>query len=80
MDLMIPVSEAKGRIAEIVRESDHRDVVLLRHGRPSAVVLSHARFEALLDKLEDMDDRLSVYERDHMTIDFDKVAREVEQE
>lgn len=73
----IPVSEAKAKLSEIVRESDSRDVMLMRHGRPAAVVMSHARFEDLLDRMEDMADRLSVYERENLTMDYDKLTAEL---
>lgn len=73
----VPVSEAKGKLAEIVRDSDSHDVILMRHGRPAAVVISHARFEALLDRMEDMADRLSVFERDGVTMDFEKLTAEL---
>lgn len=73
----IPISEAKAKLSEVVAESDSHDVTLLKHGRPAAVVMSAARFEALLEKMEDMDDRLSVYERDGVTMDFEKLASEL---
>jgi antitoxin StbD len=73
----IPISEAKARLSEVVAESDSHDVTLLKRGTPAAVVSSAARFEALLEKMEDMDDRLSVFERDGVTMDFDKLASEL---
>jgi len=49
----------------------------LRHGRPAAVVMSHARFEALLERLADMADRLSVLDREGMTMDHQKLSAEL---
>lgn len=77
MPTLIPISEAKGRLAEIVRDSENRDVILMRHGRPAAVVISTDRHEALLDEMEDLKDRLAVYERDHVTISLDKLIAEL---
>jgi prevent-host-death family protein len=74
---MIPISEAKGRLSELVRESDSRDVLLMRHGRPAAVVMSYARHEALLERLEDVLDRLSVHERSGLTMEYEKLATEL---
>lgn len=77
MSILVPLSEAKGKLAEIVRDSDREDVLLLRHGRPSAVVISVPRYEALLEEVEDLRDRLSVHEREHLTMDFDKLSAEL---
>jgi prevent-host-death family protein len=73
----IPISEAKGRLAEVVRDSEDHDVVLLRHGRPAALVIGAERFDAWMDEVEDLKDRLAVYERDHVTISLDKLAAEL---
>lgn len=72
--MLVPVSEAKGRLSELLREADEHDVVLTRHGRAAAVLNSYARHEALVDRLEDALDRLSVYERDSMIVDFEKLV------
>ena len=74
---MILISEAKGRLSELVRESDDRDVWLLRHGRPAAVMLSYARHEALLERLQDALDRLSVHVRDGLTKDYASLSAEL---
>lgn len=73
----IPISEAKGKLAEVVRDSDDRDVLLMRHGRPTAIVRSYRREAANLSHLEDLEDRLSVYEREGVTIDIDKLGAEL---
>lgn len=77
--LLIPITEAKGRLSEIVRESANRDVLLMRHGRPAAVVLGTERYEALLSQLEDAEDRLALleYDRDEPTIGHDKLLAEL---
>jgi len=77
MAQFIPISEAKPRLAEIVRDSDDEDVLLLRHGRPAAVVMSARRWDAVNEEIEDLRDRLSIHERDGVTVDFDKVVSEL---
>jgi antitoxin StbD len=62
MDRMVPITEAKGRLSELVREAEDHEVLLMRHSRVAAVLLSAARYEALLEELEDARDALSVYE------------------
>jgi len=77
MATLVPISEAKGRLAELVRDSDEDDVMLLRHGRPAAVVISTRRYEALLDEIEDLRDRLSIHEREGLTVGLDAVIAEL---
>lgn len=75
---LVPISEAKGRLSELVRESDDHDVLLMRHGRPAAVLVSHARHEALIERIQDLMDRLSVHEREGLTMDFDKLTTQLD--
>lgn len=75
-DLLVPITEAKARLSEIVRESEDRNVLLMKHGRPAAVVMSAGRYESLLARIEDMEDRLSIYEREGVTIGVDKLVAE----
>ena len=74
---IVPVSEARVRLSELVRDAEDHDVTLLRHGRPAAVLLSAARYEALLERLEDAEDRLAVHERDGITMTYDKLQAEL---
>ncbi|MGQ0631326.1 MAG: type II toxin-antitoxin system prevent-host-death family antitoxin [Sporichthyaceae bacterium] len=76
-DLLVPITEAKARLSEIVRESQDRNVLLMKHGRPGAVVISASRYDDLMERIEDMSDRLSVYEREGVTIGLDKLKAEL---
>ncbi|MPZ94544.1 MAG: type II toxin-antitoxin system prevent-host-death family antitoxin [Propionibacteriales bacterium] len=80
MAQMIPISEANGRLSELVREADSQDVLLMRHGRAAAVMMSPRRHDALVEELEDALDRLSVYEREGLTMSIDKVKAELDAE
>lgn len=42
----------------------------MRHGHPTAAVISARRYDALLEEMEDLRDRLSLAERDGVTVDF----------
>lgn len=66
----IPLTEAKARLAEVVRQAEEGDVVILRHGRPAAVIVAPDRYEALLEELEDLRDRISVYESEKSSPDL----------
>lgn len=63
MARIIPFTEARARLTELLDEVEgrHEHVVITRNGRPAAVVISPAEYEALeetLDVLQD-DDTLS---------------------
>jgi antitoxin StbD len=77
MTTLMPISEAKAKLAELVRDSDEGDVILMKHGRPAAVVLSVRRHEALIEEIEDLKDRLSIHEREGLTMSLDKVLAEL---
>lgn len=57
-DLTLPLAEIKKRLSEIVdRVEQHHDRVLLtRHGRPAAVILSPDDLEALEETLDILSD------------------------
>ncbi|MPZ89852.1 MAG: type II toxin-antitoxin system prevent-host-death family antitoxin [Nitriliruptorales bacterium] len=59
---MVPVSDAKGRLSALVREAEDADVLLMRYGRPAAVLVGVDRYEGMLEEHEDALDRLSIYE------------------
>jgi prevent-host-death family protein len=77
MSQLVPISEARARLSQLVRDAVEQDVVLMNHGHPAAVMVSAARYESLLDELEDLRDRLSVHEREHVTMPFDKLLAEL---
>lgn len=77
MTKMVPVSEAKARLTELVRDSNDSDVVFTRHGRAAAVMMSVDRHAALMEQLDDLEDRLSVHEREGVTISIEKLGAEL---
>ncbi|HVC14962.1 MAG TPA: type II toxin-antitoxin system Phd/YefM family antitoxin [Acidimicrobiales bacterium] len=54
----ISLAEAKARLSEVVEgiETEHRRMVITKHGRPSVVVLAVEDLEALEDTLEVLSD------------------------
>jgi antitoxin YefM len=54
----VSLADAKARLSEVVEgiETEHRRVVITKHGRPSVVVLAVADLEALADTLELLSD------------------------
>lgn len=73
----VPVSQAKAHLTELVRNSSDEDVVLTRHGRPAAVILSVERHAALMEQLDDLEDRLAVHEAPGVTMSFEKLEAEL---
>ncbi len=67
---MIPLTEAKARLAEVVRDCEDGDVVILRHGHPVAIVVAYDRYEAQIEEIEDLRDRISVYESEASSPDL----------
>ena len=62
MEVFVQLTEARNRFSEIVRQAQERAVWILRHGHAAAVIVSPKHYEALLDEIEDLRDKLSVYE------------------
>lgn len=81
MELGVPIGEAKAHLHELVRQSEDREVFILRHGRPVGVLLSPGRFAALVEELEDALDRLSIYESqtapESLRVPWEKVQAEL---
>lgn len=74
----VPISEAKARLSELVRASDDVDVVLMKHGSPAAVVLSARRHAELMQQLDDLEDRLALYESDgDVTVSWERLRAEL---
>ena len=58
----VAVGGAQARLGDLVHVADTTDVVLTEAGQPAAVLLSARRHAELIDLLDDVEDRLSVYE------------------
>jgi len=77
MSELVAISKARARLSELVRRSQDEDVVLMNHSTPVAVIVSADRYEALLDELEDLKDRLSIHECAGVTIPAEKLLIEL---
>ena len=77
MSKLVPISEARARLSQLVREAADQQVVSMNHGRPAAVLISADRYDSLLEEVEDLKDRLSVHERDHLSMPLDKLIVEL---
>ncbi|MFN8036507.1 MAG: type II toxin-antitoxin system prevent-host-death family antitoxin [Acidimicrobiia bacterium] len=82
MENLVPITEAKARINELVRNAENGErVVLMRHGRAAALIIGITEYEGLLEQIDDLDDRLSVLESVEsdptMRVPFEKVKAEL---
>jgi prevent-host-death family protein len=59
---VIPISELRKRQDEVLAMIERRPVILTQHGRGAAVLISLAQWESILERLEDMDDALTMIE------------------
>ena len=59
---MIPLTEARSRLSEIVDEveSTGSTIEISRHGRPVAVVMSYEEYESLLETLNILADEATM--------------------
>lgn len=77
MSQFVPVSEARAQLSALIKQTTEHDITLMHHGRPAAVLLSSERYDALLEEIEDLKDRLSVHERDGVTVSLDHLVAEL---
>jgi prevent-host-death family protein len=63
-DVVLPLAEIKKRLSEIVDgvEERHDRVVLTRHGRPAAVIISPDELESLEETLDILSDPKAMQE------------------
>jgi prevent-host-death family protein len=79
-DLLVPLSEFRVRLAELLQELPNRSVLVLRHGRPVAKVVDVDAYESLLSRIEDLEDLLSVYEAEKEPLDMRRSWEKVKAE
>lgn len=82
MDMdFIQLTEARNKLSELVRRVQDKPIWILRHSQPAAVFISPAHYEALLDEIEDLKDRLSIFESEassgDLRIPLDKMKIEL---
>lgn len=78
--MLVPLTEAKTRFHELIRAAQEEDVVVLRHGRPAAVLVSAERLDAILEELEDARDRIALFESRNEPADLNIPLEKLEAE
>ncbi len=61
---IVTVSELKNKLSSLMIELETREIPLYitQHGKPRAVLTSYDKYEALISKIEDLEDLLSMNE------------------
>lgn len=80
---ILGVSEARQNLPELVEEADdHRDeLTILRYSEPKAVLIGYERFQQILDRLDDLEDMLAIYQtRGEPARSLDEVREELNNE
>lgn len=57
---MVPVTEAREKMKDILGMLEDSTVTLVRHSRPAAIMLSPERYYELLDAIEHLENQCSV--------------------
>ena len=59
---IVTVSELKANLARVVAQLEARGVpvYVTQHGKPKAVLVKYEEYEALLEKLDDLEDALAM--------------------
>lgn len=70
VEQLVQLTEARTRFSEFVRLAQEQVIWVLRHGRPAVVLVSPKQYEALLNEIEDLRDRLSIYESEEAPSDL----------
>ena len=59
MDRIVTLSEARKNLPALPAEAAEQEVYLMRYSQPVGVLLDAAKYERLLDYVEDLEDRLA---------------------
>ena len=57
---IVTVSELKTKLASVLAQLDGVPVYVTQHGKPKAVLVQYEEYEALLEKLDDLEDALAM--------------------
>jgi prevent-host-death family protein len=77
---LIPLSEARSVLPGLLAKAQDSLITLTRYGRRVGVLLPFARYEALLDRIEDLEDQVAILQHrtdPEPTMRIDKVRAEL---
>ena len=61
---IVTVSELKANLASVMAQlaADATPIYVTQHGKPNAVLMNYKEYEALREKLEDLEDALTMHQ------------------
>lgn len=59
MDRVVPITEARATLSDLLTEAGEHEVYILRHGRPAGVLLSVEAYERAMARIEDLEDTVA---------------------
>lgn len=59
MDRVVPITQARATLADLLTEASEHEVYILRHGRPAGVLVSVEAYERALTRIEDLSDEVA---------------------
>ena len=74
------VTDARQDLPSLIRKSQKEPIVISRHGKPQAVVISYQQYEEFLDAVEELEDIETadiVTKSNDPTIPWEKVKKEL---
>lgn len=71
-------NEPQTNLDEMIKWTEDEDVTITRNHKPVAVLISYARYQDLIDQIEEARDELSIAERKGDTVPLDEAARELD--
>lgn len=83
MDKWINSTRLRHELTEVLAglQDLEEPLTILHRSRPIGIIWSYERFQRLIEKLEDAEDLLMIYDRaDEPTVEFDNVVRVIESE
>jgi prevent-host-death family protein len=75
-----PVSDARQDLPSLIRKSQKEPIVITKHGKPEAVLISFEQYEKFLDaveELEDIESAETALSDGDPTIPWEKVKKEL---
>lgn len=72
---LVNLTDARVKFSEMIRDASGRVQLILRWGKPVAAVLSYDQYREMLEQIEDLEDRIAIFEareepfEDRLTLD-----------
>lgn len=77
---LVTLTDVRLRLQELIKGLEGKEVVVLKHGKPVGVMVGYAAYQSLLDRIEDLEDTVAIYEAraegPGMTVPWEKVKAE----